>query len=156
MWLLRQINLMEYKFCIILNITCTCNAYVFGNIMISIESVLIRVQNQRPASIFFSSITLFYLACSLNSSCRISFMLLCGSCILGSHAPISATWLYSVINSWKDIPLLSQNIAAWLRIQGVISRWKSRLEGSKKERISDMIVCYTDEANPRVGGVYIG
>jgi hypothetical protein len=82
-------------------------------------------------------------------------MLLCGSCILGNHTPISATWLSSLITSWKDIPLISQNFPVRLRIQWVISGWKSRLEGSKKGRISDMVGCYTDATNPRVrGGFY--
>jgi hypothetical protein len=92
-------------------------------------------KNQRGPQYFFSSITLFHLACSLNSSCRISCMLLCGSCILGSHTPISATWLSSVISSWKDIPLLSRNVVARCRIQWVIYGWKL----SKKERPSDMV-----------------
>jgi hypothetical protein len=61
-----------------------------------------------------------------------------------------------MITSWKDIPLLSQNFAAQPRIQWVISGWKSRLEGSKKGRTSDMVGYYTDAINPRVrGGFYI-
>jgi hypothetical protein len=82
-------------------------------------------------------------------------MLLYGTCILGNHTPILATWISSVISSWKDISLISQNFLARLRIQWVISGWKSRLEGSKKRRTSDMVGCYTDATNPRVrGGFY--
>jgi hypothetical protein len=77
-------------------------------------------------------------------------MLLCGSCILGNYTPILATWLSSVITSWKDIPLISQNIPVRLRIQWVISGWKSRLERSKKGSTSDMVGCYTDATNPQV------
>jgi hypothetical protein len=40
-------------------------------------------------------------------------------------------------------------------IQWVISGWKSRLEGSKKGRTSDMVGGYTDVKNPWVrGGFY--
>jgi hypothetical protein len=60
-----------------------------------------------------------------------------------------------MITSWKDIPLISQNIPVRLRIQWVISAWKSRLEGSKKGRTSDMVGGYTDATNPWVrGGFY--
>jgi hypothetical protein len=104
-----QINLTECKVRIILSITCMCNTYVFGSIVISVESVLIRVQKQRPASIFLSSITLFHLGCYLNSSWHTSCMLLCGSCILNNHIPIFAMWLSSVISSWKTY-LYSQKI----------------------------------------------
>jgi hypothetical protein len=123
--------------------------------VILVESVLIRVRKRRPVSIFLSSITLFHLAYCLNSSWCTSCMLLCVSCILDNHTPISTTWLSLVISSWKDIPPLSQNIAARRRIQWVISGWKSRLERSKKEKTSDMVGCYTDATNPRVRGGFI-
>jgi hypothetical protein len=61
-----------------------------------------------------------------------------------------------VISSWKDIPLLSQNIVARCRIQWVISGWKSWLEGSKKGRTFDKVGCHTDATNPRVRWGFIG